>query len=63
MTVEASVGSADMKSYDGFEQYIPRKTTDGFRNQGRLLIYRINHTFAGQRFIIKSAVINYKILK
>tara|TARA_Y100000593_G_C4323838_1_gene345643 strand:+ start:3292 stop:8298 length:5007 start_codon:yes stop_codon:yes gene_type:complete len=59
----AQVLSTDMKTYDGFEQYIPRNTFNTNRIQGRLLIYQINCTFAEVKFSIISSTIEYKTLK
>jgi len=63
ITTIGSVINTDMRVYDGFEQYIPRRTDNQNRYQGRLCIYRINHTFANEMFRLVNSVIDYKILK
>lgn len=61
-TLDTVLNPLALKDYNGFEQYIPRKTVSRDRIQGRLLIFKISHNL-DENFKVITTDIQYKPLK
>ncbi len=62
-SIDALADANALRDYDGFEQFVPRKTAaPNDRHQGRILFYKIVHNL-DEDFIVKSIETQYKLLK
>tara|TARA_R100000995_G_scaffold84922_1_gene65881 strand:- start:139 stop:5235 length:5097 start_codon:yes stop_codon:yes gene_type:complete len=61
-TLDAVALPAVLKDYHGFEQYVPRKTADRKRVQGRILFFKITHD-KQEEFKVINTEVQYKVLK
>lgn len=61
--VQCFVNAANLKNYNGWEQYVPRKTNAPFnRMQGRVMLYKIIHNLE-EDFAVISTGVQWKRLK
>jgi len=61
--VQCFVDAANLKNYNGWEQYVPRKTNvPRYRMQGRVMLYKIIHNLE-EDFAVVSSGVQWKQLK
>ncbi|MHA2065200.1 MAG: hypothetical protein ACXABY_12560 [Candidatus Thorarchaeota archaeon] len=62
-TLDPTVDPLQLKDYYGFEQYVPRRSDNRNRMQGRVMLYRISHNDSSTEFTLVDTEVQYKVLK